>query len=180
MRTIAIVFIIGVAILGVGYLVTAPANVPTEAPLAVTSPEESAPAPQMEGGMADADASVSEISGEMADAMEQNSEFVAPTPGTYQVYDAALVAQSEAENILLFFHASWCPSCRALDAEITDNQEDIPADTAIFKLDYDTEAELKRRYGINRQHSVIAIDGTGAAVSSVSHPQSFGELLSVR
>ncbi len=85
----------------------------------------------------------------------------APTAGSYQDYSAAAVASSNAENIILFFHASWCPSCHALNTNITRNLGSIPAGTEIYKVDYDTSLELRKRYSVTTQHTLVKIDNQG-------------------
>ena len=100
---------------------------------------------------------------------EATDAEVAPV-GAYLPYSADAVATSNADRILLFFHATWCPSCKALDADIVKNSVTIPDGVAIFKVDYDTSIELKRKYGVTTQHSIIEINKTGKAQSTISHP----------
>lgn len=90
--------------------------------------------------------------------------------GAYLPYSADAVVTSNADRILLFFHATWCPSCKALDADIVKNAETIPDGVTIYKVDYDTSTELKRKYGVTTQHSIIEINKSGEAQSSISHP----------
>lgn len=90
--------------------------------------------------------------------------------GAYLPYSADAVATSNADHILLSFSATWCPSCKALDADITKNANSIPEGVEIYKVDYDTSTELKKKYGITTQHSLIEINKTGEALSSISHP----------
>lgn len=99
------------------------------------------------------------------------------TVGTYQEYDATAIAESEAEHILLFFHATWCPSCRALDADIVANADNIPPGVEIYKVDFDTATELKRQYGVTTQHSVLEISPTGEAESAISHGLTLSDVL---
>lgn len=106
------------------------------------------------------------------------TETVSPEPtdtkvastGAYLPYSADAVATSNADHILLFFHATWCPSCKALDADIVKNAETIPDGVVIFKVDYDTSTELKQKYGVTTQHSIIEINKNGDALSTISHP----------
>ncbi len=97
--------------------------------------------------------------------------------GTYLPYSAGAVATSNADHILLSFSATWCPSCRALDADIVKNAESIPEGVVIYKVDYDTSAELKRKYGVTTQHSIIEINKSGEALSTISHPLTLNALL---
>lgn len=99
------------------------------------------------------------------------------TAGSYETYDAAKIAISEADHIILFFHATWCPSCVALDRNINANLASIPSGVEIYKLDYDSETELKQQYGIIRQHSVVEISADGAKVGSITHPPTLEQLV---
>jgi thioredoxin 1 len=78
----------------------------------------------------------------------------------YMNYDAAKVSEALAagQKVALFFHASWCPSCRALDSAINSSLSTIPADALIVKVDYDTSTELRKKYGVTSQHTTVLID----------------------
>lgn len=58
----------------------------------------------------------------------------------------------------LFFYASWCPKCRALDQDINSNLANIPSDVVIYKVNFDTANSLKRTYGVTVQTTVIAVN----------------------
>jgi len=105
------------------------------------------------------------------------SEIQLTEIGTYQAYDPALVANSNAEHIVLFFHTTWCPSCRALEKDIVSNQGSIPAGVEIYKVDYDTAIALKKQYGVTTQHSLIEIASDGTAKSSITHPATLADVL---
>ncbi len=99
------------------------------------------------------------------------------TAGTYETYSADKFAESDAEHKILFFHATWCPSCRSLDNDITANAGSIPSNVAIFKIDYDTSTDLKRKYGVTTQHSLIEIGDNGVAESKITHPSTLKGVL---
>lgn len=65
---------------------------------------------------------------------------------------------------LLFFHASWCPQCRALDESI--KASELPNDVTIFKVDYDTNQALRAKYGVTLQTTVVKTDEEGNKISS--------------
>lgn len=81
--------------------------------------------------------------------------------GQYVDYSAEAVANAEGRK-WLFFHAPWCPQCRALEADI--ESQGVPAGLTIFKVDYDTSTELKQRYGVTLQTTVVEIDDEGNEV----------------
>lgn len=65
---------------------------------------------------------------------------------------------------LLFFHASWCPQCRALDESIKSST--LPDDTVILKVDYDSNQALRQKYGVTIQTTVVKINDDGEKVAS--------------
>lgn len=81
--------------------------------------------------------------------------------GFYGDYSEDKLALANEGDVVLFFRASWCPSCRALDQNIEANLSNLPADLTILKLDYDTETELKRKYGVTTQHTLVLVDANG-------------------
>ncbi len=78
----------------------------------------------------------------------------------YMNYDEAKLkdALASGQKVALFFAASWCPTCRALDASINSNLSSIPQDTLIVKVDYDNSEELKKKYSVTVQHTTVLID----------------------
>lgn len=79
--------------------------------------------------------------------------------GIYEDYSPEKLASNE--NIVLFFKASWCPSCKAVDSDIVSHLESIPNDLTILKVDYDNSAELKKKYGVTSQHTFVQVDKDG-------------------
>lgn len=82
--------------------------------------------------------------------------------GSYVDYSEATFAQASGTKIL-FFHASWCPQCRALEADI--KKQGVPAGTTILKVDYDNAQDLRRKYGVTLQTTVVKVDDQGNLVS---------------
>lgn len=80
-------------------------------------------------------------------------------PGQYiEGFDESILAQTEGTKIV-YFHANWCPQCRALDADI--QAKGVPAGVTIFKVNYDTEHDLRNKYGVNLQTTLVKIDDQG-------------------
>ena len=67
-------------------------------------------------------------------------------------------ALGSGQRVVLFFHAGRCPSCVALEKDIVTNPSRIPGDTAILKIDYDTAKDLKAKYNITEQNTIIVIN----------------------
>lgn len=97
--------------------------------------------------------------------------------GFYEAYSIDKLARAETGDVVLFFHASWCPSCRGLDASIEGNLKSIPEGVSILKLDYDTETELKKRYGVTYQHTLVQVDKDGNQIKKWSGSNSLDALV---
>jgi len=83
--------------------------------------------------------------------------------GSYEELNAgALEAALGNKNIVLFFHADWCPQCVATDTEIKERITELPEDSIIFKTDYDQEVTLRQKFEITSQHSIVIIDKNNA------------------
>lgn len=93
---------------------------------------------------------------------EANTEqSAAQTPGNYTPYSPDAVTKTNDRKIL-FFHAPWCPQCRALEKSITSSA--IPTGVTIFKVDYDSSTALRQKYGVTIQTTLIEIDKNGNEV----------------
>lgn len=78
---------------------------------------------------------------------------------------ALAAAQAEGDDTVLFFHADWCPTCRAADGELTRNLDQIPEGVTILKTDYDSESELKKQFNVVSQHTFVQLDASGEVVT---------------
>ncbi len=98
--------------------------------------------------------------------------------GSYEAYSAEKIARAETGNVVLFFHASWCPTCRSLSSDIEKNSSSIPADLSLLKVDYDTESELKKKYGVTYQHTLVQVDKDGKLIKKWNGSSSLAALVS--
>ncbi|QQG38364.1 MAG: thioredoxin family protein [Candidatus Kaiserbacteria bacterium] len=95
------------------------------------------------------------------DAMMQKS-------GSYEAYAPEKLARAESGDVVLFFRASWCPTCKAVDTDIRANLGSIPAGLTILDIDYDNSAALKQKYGITYQHTFVQVDSKGTLIKKWS------------
>lgn len=102
---------------------------------------------------------------EEGDVMMEEDDMMMESSGVYETYDAAKLASAEDGDVVLFFRASWCPTCRALDADIRENMSDIPADVTILDVDYDEYSDLKQQYGVTTQHTLVQVDSEGNEIA---------------
>jgi thioredoxin 1 len=78
-------------------------------------------------------------------------------PFTQAAFSAA---QKGNEPILVWVHATWCPTC-AKQAPILAKLEAEPAyqRLKIFKVDFDTQKDVVRAMGVQMQSTLIAFRG---------------------
>jgi len=105
-------------------------------------------------------------------------EAVKSGAGSYEAYSPQKIAMAETRDVVLFFHASWCPSCRALNGDIEKNVGAIPAGVTILKTDYDKETELKKKYGVTTQHTLVQVDKDGNLIKKWSGGSKLENLIS--
>ena len=84
-------------------------------------------------------------------------------PGEYVDYSPELVSSTPGTR-LLFFHAPWCPQCNALESDI--ESSDLPDGVTIFKVDYDSNQDLRHQYGVTIQTTVVEVDRNGNKLDS--------------
>ena len=91
-----------------------------------------------------------------------------PEPGEFIEYADGTLAYAEEGQVVLFFHAPWCPSCRGLEADIEANLSAIPDGLSLQKVDYDSAVELKKKYGVVRQHTLVQVDANGNMIKTLT------------
>ncbi len=100
---------------------------------------------------------------------ETNENTVNKTNGSYEAYSPEKVAaKAEQGNVILFFRASWCPTCRTLDKDIKANLGNIPSGVTILDVDYDNSEELQDKYGVTYQHTLVQVDKDGNLIKKWS------------
>lgn len=97
-------------------------------------------------------------------ASEGTPSQVAETPqagGKYINYSAEELSAASGKRIL-YFHAPWCPQCQELDASI--KKGPMPDGVTIIKTDFDSNQELRKKYGVTQQTTLVLIDENGNLV----------------
>ena len=82
-------------------------------------------------------------------------------PWTYKEHDWGSLS-SITGNIVLFFHATWCPSCNSADKNLKSST--IPDWLTILKVDYDSSTELKEKYWVVSQHTFVQVDSSWKSI----------------
>lgn len=86
----------------------------------------------------------------------------------YKAYTPENIKNLTGTTTVLFFKASWCPSCRVVDRDIKNRIDSIPEHITILEVDYDSSTELKKKYGVTSQHTFVQIDKEGNMIKKWS------------
>jgi thiol-disulfide isomerase/thioredoxin len=76
-------------------------------------------------------------------------------------------AQQAGKPVALHFHADWCPTCRAQDKVLQSIKAEPGLDLTLLSVDYDTEKELKKRFNVRAQSTLIVLRGQKETARSV-------------
>lgn len=93
------------------------------------------------------------------------SKIVEISPHYVEYSDTALAKAKRDGRAVLFFWAPWCSTCSVLDDELREKSNELPTDVTILKVNFDTQKELKRKYQIVQQHTLVQIDKNGNEVT---------------
>ena len=74
-------------------------------------------------------------------------------------YDADPAKFHGSGDVVLFFSASWCPTCQAAVKSL--DQDGVPAGLTVVKVDFDSASDLKKDYGVTVQHTYVQVDESG-------------------
>lgn len=83
----------------------------------------------------------------------------------YVVYTPESYEAAKDTKRVLFFHATWCPTCKSANEDFTTHESSIPSGVTLLKTDYDQETALKKKYNITYQHTFVQVDANGNEVT---------------
>ncbi len=72
---------------------------------------------------------------------------------------------AEEKPTVLFFNASWCPTCKAAREDFTAHAADLTGINLVL-VDYDNSDALQMKYGVTYQHTFVQIAADGTAIST--------------
>jgi thiol-disulfide isomerase/thioredoxin len=89
----------------------------------------------------------------------------AEVPGAYLSLSdySAMTAARAGTSLVYFFHAPWCPDCRATEESL--RSEGVPAGLTVVKVDFESATELRQRFGVTQQHTFVEVDAAGEATA---------------
>lgn len=90
------------------------------------------------------------------DIMKADTMMKKPWMYTDYSENAVKTALAEGKKVVLFFHASRCPSCVGADKDLL--AATLPDNSVVFKVNYDSSTDLKATYGVTTQHTFVFLD----------------------
>jgi thiol-disulfide isomerase/thioredoxin len=115
------------------------------------------------------DAMMKKTESSSADAMmKKEGAVMEKKMGTYTSYTKDDAESKKNQNRILFFNASWCPTCKATVKDIEANKSSIGEGIALISVDYDSNNDLKKQYGVTSQHTFVKIDADGNVIKKAS------------
>ena len=105
------------------------------------------------------------------DNQEISTDGTAPGEGTepsqYVPYTSGVLDTVQQPRRVLFFYASWCPTCRPVDKSLQERIADLPSDVVVIRVNYNDpetdqeEKDLAKIYEVGYQHTFVQIDPQG-------------------
>jgi thiol-disulfide isomerase/thioredoxin len=94
-------------------------------------------------------------------AVDQQTPSPAKAKQVSFVDEATTNAFARQGKSLIFFRASWCPTCKIAQQDLDENMSKLPDGLTIVTADYDTTKELQKKYGVTYQHTWVQVDSQG-------------------
>ena len=107
----------------------------------------------------------------------ENSNKSVSVSLNYLDYSESFLTRANEGKVVLFFKANWCPTCNALDKDILKNLNKIPEDVTILKVDYDVASDLKKKYEVVTQHTLVQVDAKGNEITKWVGGNTLGTIL---
>lgn len=88
-------------------------------------------------------------------------------------YSPAVLAEAQKADkpVALHFRADWCPTCREQDKLLESMKGETGLNVTVLAVNYDTEKDLKKRFNIRGQASLVVLHGqkeTGRSVGDTT------------
>lgn len=106
----------------------------------------------------------------MSDDSMKSDDVMMSKEGAYvtlATYNANKARYADSTKVY-FFHAPWCPVCKAVNEEISADTSKIPDGVTLIKTDYDSNTALRQKYGVTYQYTFVQVDGSGNEVKQWS------------
>jgi thiol-disulfide isomerase/thioredoxin len=89
-------------------------------------------------------------------------------------YQADPAAFHTDGDVVLFFNASWCPTCRQAVTNL--DAQGVPPGLTVVSVDYDSNGDLRREYGVTVQHTFVQVDESGQPLATFTGARTGAEI----
>ena len=113
----------------------------------------------MESDAMESEAMESDAMEDDAAMMEQAGSFI-----DFATYESNKATYDQGA-VVLFFNATWCPTCQETVKNLTEDAAEIPGGLTVVSVDYDTSDQLKQAYGVTTQHTFVQVDADGSELA---------------
>jgi hypothetical protein len=79
---------------------------------------------------------------------------------SYETFSASPEKYS-ASNVVLFYNAYWCSTCKAARDGFESGMDTMPEDLTIVLVDFDENTEMRKKHDVIVQHTFVQIDSMG-------------------
>lgn len=120
--------------------------------------------PLFSGGKSDESSEIMEkdmMETDMSENKMMEKEMTAELMEFKSMDNAMMLADSDPT--VLFFHASWCPSCKTARKDFESNIGQLEGINLLI-VDYDSSKELQKKYGVTYQHTFVQISPSGESL----------------
>ena len=100
-----------------------------------------------------------------------DNKMVISKSSRYVEYSKTVLDQFINKRRVLYFYATWCPSCKVANEDFLANPDKIPEDIVVIRTNYNDpntdqeEKDLAKKYGIIYQHTFVQIDAQGNEIT---------------
>jgi thiol-disulfide isomerase/thioredoxin len=93
------------------------------------------------------------------DKMMAKDEKMMMKHGEVVNYSKGIITKyaNAGKTVVILFDATRCPTCVALNTDITANIASLPENVVIVKADYDTATALKKVYKVTTQNTIVVV-----------------------
>jgi thiol-disulfide isomerase/thioredoxin len=107
------------------------------------------------------------------DEKKMNDSSTTTKKGEYKNYSKEsstndFAHAKDGHHVVLFFNATWCPTCQSTVKDINANIANIDPKLHLLSVDYDTNQDLRAKYGVTMQHTFVEVDMSGNLIKKTT------------
>ncbi|NTV30078.1 MAG: thioredoxin family protein [Candidatus Omnitrophica bacterium] len=105
--------------------------------------------------------------GMMGNKAMQEGMAMAPMSahGQFANYTQTDFEAAKGMKRVLFFAATWCPTCMGTVKNLMEQPTGIPPGVEVFRVDFDSSTDLKAQYGVTQMDTFVLVDAEGKKVA---------------